>query len=258
MSRCPPATSVRRRTVVVLAAEDTAGIVTATMTAVPDPPMRLAYLGDPNEVHTRRWLTFFVARGHEVPPARAERPGTRVAAPRRHRARADGPVRHPLVSTPVPTLPRGGPSAGCSIGSMPKYSASVPDRVWLLGLAVGVAAVRDHGLGLGRVPDAADLAPAPPLWTAESARRRSGDRGLGRPGRRGDRRRRAPGPDERGAVRRRHRPLQPDARQRVAAPADRPPDESAWSSRLGSSSRGTDTRTSSARSPRCRTMSGYC
>ena len=36
------------------------------MTAVPDPPMRLAYLGDPNEVHTRRWLTFFVERGHAV------------------------------------------------------------------------------------------------------------------------------------------------------------------------------------------------
>ena len=36
------------------------------MTAVPDPPMRLAYLGDPNEVHTRRWLMFFVARGHDV------------------------------------------------------------------------------------------------------------------------------------------------------------------------------------------------
>jgi glycosyltransferase involved in cell wall biosynthesis len=36
------------------------------MTAVPDPPMRLAYLGDPNEVHTRRWLTFFVGRGHHV------------------------------------------------------------------------------------------------------------------------------------------------------------------------------------------------
>lgn len=36
------------------------------MTAAPDPPMRLAYLGDPNEVHTRRWLTFFVTRGHEV------------------------------------------------------------------------------------------------------------------------------------------------------------------------------------------------
>jgi L-malate glycosyltransferase len=28
--------------------------------------MRLAYLGDPNEVHTRRWLTFFVGRGHDV------------------------------------------------------------------------------------------------------------------------------------------------------------------------------------------------
>jgi glycosyltransferase involved in cell wall biosynthesis len=46
--------------------EGIAGIVTATMTAEPDPPMRLAYLGDPNEVHTRRWLTFFVERGHDV------------------------------------------------------------------------------------------------------------------------------------------------------------------------------------------------
>src|SRR4029077_20756029 len=43
-----------------------AAIVTATMTAVPDPPMRLAYLGDPNELHTRRWLAFFAERGHAV------------------------------------------------------------------------------------------------------------------------------------------------------------------------------------------------
>jgi L-malate glycosyltransferase len=28
--------------------------------------LRLAFVGDPNSVHTRRWLAFFVARGHEV------------------------------------------------------------------------------------------------------------------------------------------------------------------------------------------------
>lgn len=29
-------------------------------------PMRLAYLGDPNSVHVRRWMGYFVERGHEV------------------------------------------------------------------------------------------------------------------------------------------------------------------------------------------------
>jgi glycosyltransferase involved in cell wall biosynthesis len=31
-----------------------------------DRPMRLAYLGDPNSVHVRRWMAYFVDRGHEV------------------------------------------------------------------------------------------------------------------------------------------------------------------------------------------------
>lgn len=30
------------------------------------PPMRLAYLGDPNSRHTRHWLAFFLDRGHQV------------------------------------------------------------------------------------------------------------------------------------------------------------------------------------------------
>ncbi|MBI3746292.1 MAG: glycosyltransferase [Chloroflexi bacterium] len=29
-------------------------------------PLSLAYLGDPNSVHTRRWITFFAERGHRV------------------------------------------------------------------------------------------------------------------------------------------------------------------------------------------------
>ncbi len=32
----------------------------------PAEPLRLAFLGDPNSVHTRRWVTFFAERGHRV------------------------------------------------------------------------------------------------------------------------------------------------------------------------------------------------
>ncbi len=31
-----------------------------------DRPMRLAHLGDPNSIHVRRWMAYFVERGHEV------------------------------------------------------------------------------------------------------------------------------------------------------------------------------------------------
>jgi L-malate glycosyltransferase len=31
-----------------------------------DRPMRLAYLGDPNSVHVRRWMAYFAERGHDV------------------------------------------------------------------------------------------------------------------------------------------------------------------------------------------------
>src|ERR1035437_3684655 len=29
-------------------------------------PLRLAFLGDPNSIHTRRWAEFFASRGHEI------------------------------------------------------------------------------------------------------------------------------------------------------------------------------------------------
>src|SRR6476660_3304694 len=29
-------------------------------------PLSLAFLGDPNSIHTRRWLSFFLDRGHTV------------------------------------------------------------------------------------------------------------------------------------------------------------------------------------------------
>lgn len=32
----------------------------------PDDRLRLAFLGDPNSIHTRRWLTWFAAAGHDV------------------------------------------------------------------------------------------------------------------------------------------------------------------------------------------------
>jgi glycosyltransferase involved in cell wall biosynthesis len=31
-----------------------------------DRPLRLAYVGDPNSIHVRRWMTFFAERGHAV------------------------------------------------------------------------------------------------------------------------------------------------------------------------------------------------
>ena len=33
---------------------------------MPPRPLRLAFLGDPNSVHTRRWISYFAARGHLV------------------------------------------------------------------------------------------------------------------------------------------------------------------------------------------------
>ncbi len=49
----------------------------AALSRVPKPekPLRLAYLGDPNSPHTRRWMRFFLERGHEIHllvPARDE------------------------------------------------------------------------------------------------------------------------------------------------------------------------------------------
>src|SRR5687767_9976068 len=31
-----------------------------------DAPLRLAFLGDPNSVHTRRWIAWFARAGHDV------------------------------------------------------------------------------------------------------------------------------------------------------------------------------------------------
>jgi glycosyltransferase involved in cell wall biosynthesis len=33
---------------------------------MPDRPLTLAYLGDPNSIHTRRWVSFFAHRGHST------------------------------------------------------------------------------------------------------------------------------------------------------------------------------------------------
>jgi len=33
---------------------------------MPDRPLTLAYLGDPNSIHTRRWVSFFADRGHST------------------------------------------------------------------------------------------------------------------------------------------------------------------------------------------------
>ena len=64
-------------------------------------PLRLAYLADPNSVHTRRWLGFFAERGHEVHLLVGERDEVRDLPDgiTLHRYRRFGPRRLPLVSS---------------------------------------------------------------------------------------------------------------------------------------------------------------
>jgi L-malate glycosyltransferase len=51
------------------------------MTVDGKPPLRLAFLADPNSVHTRRWLSFFVERGHHVDLVVAEEDDVGEALP---------------------------------------------------------------------------------------------------------------------------------------------------------------------------------
>ena len=64
-------------------------------------PLRLAYLADPNSVHTRRWLAFFVERGHEVHLLVGEQDDVRdlPEAIRLQRYQRFGRRRLPLVSS---------------------------------------------------------------------------------------------------------------------------------------------------------------
>lgn len=64
-------------------------------------PLRLAYLADPNSVHTRRWLGFFADRGHEVHLLVGERDEVRdlPEAITLHRYRRFGRRRLPLISS---------------------------------------------------------------------------------------------------------------------------------------------------------------
>ena len=64
-------------------------------------PLRLAYLADPNSVHTRRWLGFFAERGHDVHLLVGERDEVRDLPDgiTLHRYRRFGPRRLPLVSS---------------------------------------------------------------------------------------------------------------------------------------------------------------
>ena len=65
-------------------------------------PLRLAYLADPNSVHTRRWLGFFADRGHEVTLLVGTEdvilPGLHSAI-RQHPYRRFGRRRLPLISS---------------------------------------------------------------------------------------------------------------------------------------------------------------
>lgn len=68
----------------------------------PDDRLRLAFLGDPNSIHTRRWLAYFVERGHEV--HLLDGFGSEIAPGLDSRIeiaryRAHGRVRAPLISS---------------------------------------------------------------------------------------------------------------------------------------------------------------
>jgi glycosyltransferase involved in cell wall biosynthesis len=43
-----------------------AGPAPSARASSPGKPLRIAYLGDPNSRHTRRWMRFFLERGHEI------------------------------------------------------------------------------------------------------------------------------------------------------------------------------------------------
>lgn len=65
-------------------------------------PLRLAFLADPNSVHTRRWLEAFVERGHEVHLLIDDRDPVRGALPEGtvlHRYRRTGRMRLPAISS---------------------------------------------------------------------------------------------------------------------------------------------------------------
>jgi len=72
------------------------------MAAVQPRPMRIAYLADPNSVHTRRWIGFFAERGHDVHLLVGidddVRPGL-DARVRLHRYRRFGARRVPFLSS---------------------------------------------------------------------------------------------------------------------------------------------------------------
>lgn len=72
------------------------------MAAVQPRPMRIAYLADPNSVHTRRWIGFFAERGHEVHLLVGAHDGVRPDLDERvrlHRYRRFGARRVPFASS---------------------------------------------------------------------------------------------------------------------------------------------------------------
>ena len=225
-SRCPPATFVRQRDGRHLGGGRIAGIVTATMTAAPRSPhaprlpwrpQRGAHAPLADVLRRRAVTTSTCSCGATRSSSRRSRTASCSSGWTRSTSAGTGPDSYLGARRAVRRV-------------LDRIDAEVLHVHYLTGYGFwawlsGLPAVRDHGLGLGRLPHAADVPPPPPLRTAEPAQRRGRDRRLGRPGRRGDRCRRAARPDHRRPVRRRHRPLQPDAPERVVAAADRYPDE---------------------------------
>ncbi|HEX2222481.1 MAG TPA: glycosyltransferase [Candidatus Limnocylindria bacterium] len=67
-----------------------------------DGRMRLAFIADPNSIHTRRWVGFFARRGHSVHLLEGYGVEVRDGLPEEvavHRYRAFGPWRIPIVSS---------------------------------------------------------------------------------------------------------------------------------------------------------------
>lgn len=71
------------------------------MSGTPGPPMRLCYIADPISIHTRRWISFFAAQGHDVHLLDLRAPGRAPAPP------LPGVTVHEIPKGPKLPLPRG-------------------------------------------------------------------------------------------------------------------------------------------------------
>jgi hypothetical protein len=138
------------------------------MAAVESIPLRLAYLADPNSVHTRRWIGFFATRGHEVHLLVGTddevRPGLhdRVQV---HRYRRFGRRRLPFISSLQGRRSLRGLLA--KLGPDVLHAHFVSRYGWQA--PVRVPPVRGDPLGLGPVCHASSIDAGAPLGPVDAA-----------------------------------------------------------------------------------------